>query len=721
MNIRSSLTGVAGKVLWALRVIVVRLRFIGLMVIVALLVASWDTILVRLQRLTKPAVAPDSVGLSEHEYYCPMHPNVIRAEPASCPICGMPLSKRKRGEPEALPPGVLARVQLAPNRVRLAGVATTLVTRRQLERVIDTVGTVDVDERRLARISARVKGRVDELFVDFTGIEVERGAPLAKVYSQDLFTSSRELLLAQKQGGPMLAAARQRLLLWGLSAEQIDAMVVAGEPAVHVTVPSPISGTVMSKSVVAGDYVEEGAPMYTVADLSVLWMIARVFEDEAPFVHLGQRVEIGASAYPGRAFEGFVSFIDPMIDPRTRTVGVRVDVPNGARLLRPGMYVRASLRTPIGPSGEVETATHPVVYRCCSACPEIEQTTPGDCPKCGMALTPVELSAGQSSSPGYACRCPMHPDRVFRAAGPGACGLCGAQLVPEAADTTEPPAPTTPSNGPSTVTLYECPGHPDMTLDHPGICTKCGTMELIPRDAPAAEARKILADAAAARGEAIPAPSADPATITLYECPGHPDMTLDQPGICTKCGTMELIPRAVPADEARKILADAAAARGVAPTAQAPNTSGPSADGPKTRTIYECPMHPEVTQDEPGTCAPCGGMKLIPREVPVDDDPNNPLVVPTDAVIDTGIRQVVYREAEEGVYDAVQVELGPRSGDFYPVISGLRLGDRVVTRGAFLVDAEARLSPAATSNYFGASNTPGSSSTDGAGLKDGGQ
>jgi multidrug efflux pump subunit AcrA (membrane-fusion protein) len=641
MNLGSTLSGLGAKALWALRVLFVRLRFIGLMVVVALLVASWDTLLVRLQRLTRPEVAPDTVGAAEHEYYCPMHPNVIRGEPASCPICGMPLSKRKKGAPEALPPGVLARVQLAPNRVRLANVATTPIARRPLQRVIDTVGTVDTDERRLARISARVQGRVDELFVDFTGLEVQAGAPLAKVYSQDLFTSSRELLLAHKQGGPMLAAARQRLVLWGLSDAQIDAMLAAGEPTVHVTVPSPISGTVMSKSVVAGDYVDEGAPMYTVADLSVLWMIARVFEDEANLVHVGQHVEIRASAHPERVFEGFVSFIDPQVDPRTRTVGVRVDVPNTARLLRPGMFVRASLRAPIGPSGKVEAAVRPVVYRCCSACPEIEEAAPGDCPKCGMALTPVELEPGQAPAGEYVCRCPMHPDRVFRATGPGACGLCGAQLVPEAGQAAAPPAPAAGEAG--TITLYECPGHPDMTLDHPGICTKCGTMELIPREAPADEARRILADAAAARGEAPP---------------------------------------------------DASAA------------AAPTASGPKTRKIYECPMHPEATRDEPGQCEPCGGMELIPREVPVDDDASHPLAVPTDAVIDTGTRQVVYRQAEEGVYDAVEVTLGPRAGDFYPVIAGLRAGDLVVTRGAFLVDAEARLSPAATSNYFGASDAP---------------
>ncbi len=652
MNLWSRVRALGGSIAWGVRVAVVRLRFVALMALVAGLVASWDTLLARLEHLTRPPGAAHEGAAhdaAEHEYYCPMHPNVIRSEPGSCPICGMPLSKRANGAPAELPAGVLARVELTPNRVRLAGVGTTAVARRPLDYVLDTVGTIEVDERRLARIAARVRGRVDELFVDFTGVEVRAGEPLARLYSQDLFTTSRELLLARAQGGPLFAAARQRLLLWGLTEEQLEAMLAAGEPAVHVTVPSPISGTVIAREVVAGDYVEEGSAMLTVADLSVLWMVARVFEDEAPLVRLGQRVEIRASSYPGRVFEGFVSFVDPRVDARTRTVGVRVDVPNPAGLLRPGMYVRAALRAPIGPAGELAHGPRALVYRCCSACPEVEADAPGDCPQCGMPLTPVEApeSAGAGA---YACRCPMHPGEVFRAQGPGPCALCGAPLVPEPAaaggDERAAGEPAAPAE-PATITLYECPMHPEMTVDHPAICTKCGSMEMIAREVPAAEARRILAEAAAARGE---------------------------PGAAAPA-----------ANEAAGEHAHGAAA---------------------TRTVYECPMHPEATQDTPGTCEACGGMELIPREVPLDDDPRHPLVLPVDAVIDTGRRRVVYREVEPGVYDAVEVVVGRRVGDFYPVISGVRLGERVVSRGAFLVDAEARLSPAATSSYFGASGGP---------------
>lgn len=647
---------------WSLRLLLVRLRFVGLMVVVAFVVATWDRAVHRLHRWWSP---PAAVAASSVEWYCPMDPQVVRGEPASCPICGMPLSKRAKGAPEALPGGTLARLRLGPRRVALAGLTTVEVARRPVEVTVDAVGTMDVDERRLARIAARVRGRADTLFVDFTGTRVEKGQRLVWLYSQDIYASSRELLLARAAGGAALEAAKRRLLLWGLAPEQVERMVQKNEPETHVEVLSPIAGTVLTKSVVAGDYVEEGTSMYTVADLSALWMVARVYEDEARRVRLGQAVEIRASAWPERTFEGHVSFVEPQVDRATRTVGVRVDVPNGHGLLRPGMAVRATLRARVGPDGTVGAPATEVVWRCCAACPEIEARAPGPCPKCGMALMPVERPTAEAHAHAWECRCPMHPDRVFEASGPGACGLCGAPLTPVTRDgvaAVASPAAT----AKATRTVWECPGHPDQNRDAPGICVKCGTMELIPREVPVDE----------------PQP---PRTQVGFVCPMHPEVVKDRPGDCPICH-MKLEMKETP-------LAPAPAAA-------------------RTKTVYECPMHPDQTKDAPGECAPCGGMKLIPREVPVegaaaDAAPVDPLVVPVDAVVDTGPRQVVFVEVSEGVYDAVQVTVGPRAGDLVPVISGLRAGQKVVARGAFLLDAEVRLAPGAAATYFGASGQTG--------------
>ncbi|MBX3472139.1 MAG: efflux RND transporter periplasmic adaptor subunit [Planctomycetes bacterium] len=627
--------------LFGLRVLLVRIRFVGLMLAVALGVAYWDTALYALRRLDRPPPA----SASDVEFFCPMDPQIVRAEPASCPICGMPLSRRAKGAPPELPKGVLARVQLTPYRVALADVGTVEVARRPLEVAIDTVGAVAIDERRLARIASRVRGRVDRLFVDFTGVEVREGEPLVWLYSQELYTTARELLAARTAGGPVLEAARRRLLLWGLRPAQVERILARGEPETHVEVLSPISGTVVSKSVVAGDYVDEGTQMYTVADLSVLWMVARVYEDEAPLVHLGQPVEIRASAYPERTFEGHVSFVDPTIDPATRTVGVRVDVPNGHGLLRPGMSVRARLHAPVGPDGVPVRGQVEVVYRCCSACPDVLSREPGTCPRCAMPLTPVEERAPLGPGGAWECRCPMHPDHVVRSDRPGPCPECGAPLARENA----PPPPR-----PAPVTVYECSGHPEATRDTPGICLPCGTMELIPRETTADEARALLAQA---RPEAS-APLTGEGDVTLYECPGHPEATRDTPGICLPCGTMELLPRTVTAEEARERLSRA---------------------------------RPEASR---ALAAPARDPALA----------HAPLAVPADAVIDTGGRRVAYVEVAPGIYDAVEVVVGPRVGPWLPVVRGLREGQRVVARGAFLVDAEARLNPAAASIYFGASS-----------------
>ncbi len=739
---------------------VVRLRFVALMAVVAAGVAWWDDAArAVMTRLRPPRSAAPADGPAV-EFFCPMDPQVIRQEPASCPICGMPLSKRRVGAPVTLPPGTLRRVALAPHRVALAGVGLATVERRPLEQTIVTVGAIAVDERRLARIAARVKGRVDRLFVDFTGTEVRRGDPLVALYSQDLITSTRELLLARAQGGPLLEAARRRLLLWGLTEEQVARLERQDQPETHLEVLSPIAGTVLAKPVVAGQYVAEGTELYAVADLSVLWMIARVYEDEAPLVRLGQAVTIQTSAYPERLFEGHVSFVEPVIDPATRTVGVRVDVPNAHRLLRPGQTVRATLRAPLGPDGLPARPATEVVYRCCAACPEIEAKEPGPCPKCAMPLTPFERAtpgAGAAGAPGagrWVCACPMHPDEVHVGAGPGPCDLCGAPrtfepgpgAAPEggAPHAHDPAAgPGAGAGGPAGPTRWWCPMHPEVEQDEPGVCTKCGGMRLLPKPAPAgagdgpggAAGTPAGPDAGAGRrvwvcpahpdatrtsegtcpacgAATYPAripPALDAPGRTVFVCLMHEDQTRAHEGICEACGGCPLEPVTVPAVGQQE-------AQGPAPAA-GPGSRPQRAPG-ATRTIYVCPMHPEANRDEPGECEACGGMRLIPTEVPVEDTSGAPLAVPIDAVIDTGGEQVVYVEVAPGLYDAVRVVTGPRVGGWAPVISGLRAGQRVVARGAFLVDAEARLAPGAAATYFGASGGPSGAAPPGGGPAD---
>lgn len=354
------------KVRLVIKVVELRLRFIALMAATGLLFGYWDTIRNHYDKWMRPPgeVAAAAAGF---EFYCPMHPNVVQADPSTCPICGMPLSKRKHGHVEPLPPGATARVALATDRVVQAGIRTREVSYRPLVETLTTVGTVTFDERRLARIASKARGmaRVETLFVNVTGDPVEAGKPLAELYSPELYQAVQELLLARKSaaerprmqsslgraalGDPeqLVRMAREKLTLWGLTDGQVDAILADGKAGPTQPILSPISGIVVKKNVVEGQYVAEGEAMFEVADLDRVWVQAQVFEDRLAMVRVGQTVEATVEAYPGEVFRGAVAFVDPVLDPATRTVRVRYDLDNAGHRLRPGMFATVTLSTPV--------------------------------------------------------------------------------------------------------------------------------------------------------------------------------------------------------------------------------------------------------------------------------------------------------------------------------------------------------------------------------------
>ncbi len=330
----------AGRVWTFIRIMNVRLRFIFLMVIVGLVVGYWENITNYYDRWTRPQTS-GATGQAEPdvEYFCPMHPNIIRSEPDKCPICGMPLSERSKSERESLPAGVLARVQLTPLKVYMGRIATSPVGYELLSREIRSVGIVDYDETRRAIIAARIKGRIDRLFVDYVGRTVARGDPLVWIYSPDLLIAQDELLSAARSleqakqaGGIALASAqslveasRRKLLLWGITSEQVDEIIRRGKADTHLTIYSPIAGIVTQKDVLEGRYVEEGDNLFTIADLSRVWMEVKIFEDQIAGIEVGSAVEVTNEAYPDRVFAGRITFIAYTVDPVTRTVSARVN------------------------------------------------------------------------------------------------------------------------------------------------------------------------------------------------------------------------------------------------------------------------------------------------------------------------------------------------------------------------------------------------------------
>src|SRR5215212_9681725 len=357
------------KSLTVVQVLFARLRFILIFIIAALLVGYWDHIKNYYDKWTRPAVAPDSLAhlhAGDIEFYCPMHPEVIRAQPGLCPKCGMPLVKRNKGQAEQLPADVLARVTLTPKRKALAGIATTAVEYKTLVRDIRSVAVLDYDEPRLAHISARVPGRADELFVQYTGQAVKRGDPVYSLYSPEVYTAQRDYLRARKQVNDLprdageqarmdatafYNANLQKLVLWGLTQDQLDKLDDefdhTGKIANNLTVTSPIAGIVIKKTISPGDYIQVGAEPYTVADLSRLWLQLKLYERDIPLVQLGDPVEVMVEAYPNEVFTGGVTFKSFAIDPDTRTLDARVEVDNPDLRLRPGMFADAVVHVPI--------------------------------------------------------------------------------------------------------------------------------------------------------------------------------------------------------------------------------------------------------------------------------------------------------------------------------------------------------------------------------------
>ena len=358
--------------------------FAGLLLLAAVSIASYVA-----SRHPKTAAR---TAANQVLYQCPMHPSYTSDKPGECPICGMSLEKvrtsgagdggprrilyyRSPMNPSATSPvplkdemGMdyvpvysdegsasqgdvpgLTSVNITPERVQLIGVRTARVERRPLGERLDLVGFVSPDETQLKRVQLRVAGWVQELYVNRTGEQVAAGQPLLAIYSPELYQSEQEYLIelhametapaaSHEQGGA--GAARERLSLLGVPADEIARLERERSAATRLVLTAPFTGTVLERGVVEGQYVGADTPLFSLADLSRVWVLADLYEMDLGRVRAGDGARFTADALPGRAFAGRVDFVYPTVSSETRTVKVRIVLENAGGELRPGMYGR---------------------------------------------------------------------------------------------------------------------------------------------------------------------------------------------------------------------------------------------------------------------------------------------------------------------------------------------------------------------------------------------
>ncbi len=277
---------------------------------------------------------------------CSMHPQIRMDHPGKCPICSMdliPLEKTTDDNGGSDP----NEVQMSESAMKLAEIQSMPVRRDYSNKEVYLLGKVKPDERNISELTARFGGRIEKLIVNFTGQNVKKGQKLATIYSPELVTAQKELLEAveYKQSNPSFyLAARNKLKLWDLTEGQIDGIETEGQPQNYFDVLSPISGTVTMRHVAIGDYVKEGNALFQVIDLTKVWVMFEAYESDLPWLKKGDKVEFTVQSLPGEKFNGQVTYIDPFLDPKTRTANVRVEVSNSKLELKPEMFANGIIK-----------------------------------------------------------------------------------------------------------------------------------------------------------------------------------------------------------------------------------------------------------------------------------------------------------------------------------------------------------------------------------------
>jgi RND family efflux transporter MFP subunit len=561
-------------------------------------------------------------------YTCGMHPWIIQDHPGNCPICGMKLepvhkaanasagelkilyykSTMKPGETSKVPAkdsmgmdmvpvyenGAASSYEIAidPATIQMMNIQTTEIARGPLRRTIRTVGTIDFNETALADVTTKFKGWIEKLDVDASGQLVHRGEPLFEIYSPELYSAQAEYLAVLNStngsGGTTLReAALDKLKFFDISDAQIAELEKSPTPKKTLEILAPADGFVIEKDVVQGQMVDAGMKLYRLADLGIVWVFAQIYEQDLPYVQLGQEATVKLSSLPDREFRGRVTYVYPNVDEKTRTAKVRLEFENPGYFLKPGMFVSAQITSELKPSALLVPDS--AVLRS-----GVKNTVFVALP--GGKFDPRAVVLGPESEHNmYEVNSGLQEgERVVTS---GQFMLDSESQLREAIEKMRGPASTTTeaatppntngvgqtssTNAENKGVVYVCPmpAHVSITYDHPGNCPICG-MALVP--VTPGELKQLQPGG----------------KVLYYTCPmpEHSSVHSDKPGKCPICG-MTLIPVMAPPDATTNSASS--------------NTNAASSTQPAAKQLYFCPMHPDVISDKPGQCPKCG-MDLVP-------------------------------------------------------------------------------------------------------------
>lgn len=330
-----------------------RIRTLGL-ISLGLVAGIGGTLLLR--PAARDAHAYEAPAAKKQMYQCPMHPQILMDHQTPCPICGMDLVPVEGEGSSGRSTDTHSAITIDLERQQLIGLKTEEAGEAPISGELRALGRVAVDETRVRKVNVKVEGFVEKLFVDFTGKPVAKGAPLFSLYSPEFVSAQREYLLAlrtqkalaggtlRESGGDLLEAAKRRLTLWDVPREAIEQLEKTGEPQRALTLRSPIAGVVTAKNIVEGARITPADTPFEITDLGHVWVLVDVYESELPRVRVGMAAELSTQASPGRLFKGRVAFVDPVMDPKTRTAKARLEFSNANGELKPEMFGEVQLK-----------------------------------------------------------------------------------------------------------------------------------------------------------------------------------------------------------------------------------------------------------------------------------------------------------------------------------------------------------------------------------------